>query len=204
MSNILKDFTFLGVTMREWPTDMVGKFSGKKLVICAGGACVWDDLALLGVRGGDNQEWDVMCVNDVVMHYPGQVRHFFSNDHRLMPHWIGARRPQYVRLYGQIQHTHSCRVGGKHTWPWPGHGTSALGATYTGIALGYDRIVLCGVPLDNSPNYFSPSWELRNFEREVGTKPNGEMQYWQQARDKCFKGRVKSMSGRTRELLGSP
>jgi hypothetical protein len=202
---MLQDFAFLGVSTRDYPEALVGKFAGKRLVICAGGKCVWDDLALLGVRGGsDNGGWDVMTVNDITMHYPGRIRHLYSNDHRMIPYWLGARRKQYERAYGPIEYVHTCRVGAKYCWPWPGHGTSALGAVYTGLAMGYDRIVLCGAPLDNTPNYFSPDWELRNFTNEVSVKADGEMQYWGAAAKKCFRGRVKSMSGRTRELLGAP
>lgn len=198
---MLKDFEFLGLSLRDYP-DLVGKFSGK-LVIVAGGGCVWDDLKRLNCRGGiDNNGWTVMTVNDVTAHYPGKITHVYSNDHRMLPFWIGARRPQYTRAYGPIPYVHSCRVGAKNNWPWPGHGTSALGATYTGLAMGYDEIVLCGVPLDDSPNYFSPDWEPRNFTREVPEKDNGTMAYWHQAAKACFRGRVKSMSGRTKELLG--
>ena len=172
-------------------------------MICAGAACIWDDLALLGVRS-DQSDTHIMAVNDIVMHLPMRVRHMFSNDHRLIPHWLGARRPQYVREYGAVEHTHSCGVGGKYTWPWPGHGTSSLGACYSAVAMGYSPIILCGCPLDNSPNYFSPSWEIRNFEREVADTVNGQISYWSNAARKCFRGRVKSMSGRTRDLLGAP
>lgn len=200
---MLKGFEFLGVSQRDYPEELVGKFQGKKLIVVAGAACVWDDLALLGVKGGQNAGWDVMCVNDIVMHYPGRVKHLFSNDHRLIPHWIGARRQQYTRAYGPIEYVHSQRVGAKYCWPWPGHGTSLLGGVYTGLAMGYELVVICGGPLDDSPMYFSPSWEFRNFTREVGVK-SGEMQYWGRAASKCFRGRVKSMSGRTRELLGAP
>lgn len=201
---MIPGFEFLGVSQRDYPQELVGKFQGKKLLVVAGAKCVWDDLALLGVRGGENAGYDVMCVNDVVMHYPGRIKHLYSNDHRMFAGWLGSRRKQYERAYGPIQYVHSCRTGAKYNWPWPGHGTSLLGAVYTGLAMGYEPIVICGGPLDDSPNYFSPDWEVRNFTREVGTKPDGEMQYWAQAATKCFKGRVKAMSGRTRELLGAP
>jgi hypothetical protein len=45
---------------------------------------------------------------------------------------------------------------------------------------------------------------ISNFEREVGVREDGTMMYWHNANQKLFGGRVKSMSGRTRDLLGAP
>ncbi len=195
----------LGIPLSAYPEGLLDRFLNKRMVVVGGARCVWDDLALVGIRGGeDNNGYDVMCVNDIVMHYPGRVFHFYSNDHRWMPKWIAARRELHSRKYGGIRHTHSCRTGGQHSWPWPGHGSSGLGAVYTGLAMGYTSIVLCGVPLDDGGHYFDPPWVKTNFNREVGVKGNGDMMYWQGARDKVFEGRVKSASGRTRELLGAP
>lgn len=194
-----------GLSDRHFPQDMVGKFTNKWLVVVGGGRCVWDDLARLGVRGDEGQNgYDVMTVNDITMHMPGRVLHVYSNDHRWLPKWIEARRELITRKYGPIRYVHTCGAGAKYCWPWPGHGSSSLGAVYTGLAMGYSKVVLCGVPLDNSGHYFDPPWKQTNFEREVGTQPNGEMMYWANAKNKIFQGRVKSMSGRTRELLGEP
>lgn len=197
------DFKFFGITINQWPHDMVGKFEGFRLILCAGASCVWDDLARFGVCQ-EEAKTHFMAINDIAMHLPMKIRHLYSNDHRMIPAWIAARRPQYARKYGAIEFTHSCQTGGQYTWPWPGHGTSSLGGTYTAIAMGYDPIILCGVPLDDTPNYFSPSWEKRNFTREVGDRDDGQVAYWANAARGCFNGKVKSMSGRTRELLGAP
>ena len=97
-------------------------------------------------------------VNDIVKHCPGRGLHFYSNEHRWMANWINARRELMLRKFGPIQYTHSCRTGGQYSWPWPGHGTSALGAVYTGLAMGYDRIVLAGVPLDDAGHSLYPPW----------------------------------------------
>ena len=201
----MNDFLPLGIQGRGFPTAVMGKFSGR-LVIVAGGRCVWDDLARLGVMGAA-EGTDIMCVNDVVMHYPGHVKHLYSNDLRMIPHWLNARREQITRKFGHVVMTHTCRNGGAptHAWPWPGNGTSSLSAVYTGIGLGYESIVLCGAPLDDSGHYFDPPWVESHFTNEVSHRTdNGEMQYWHFAREQIFKGRVKSMSGRTRDLLGSP
>ena len=57
----------------------------------------------------------------------------------------------------------------------------------TGLGLGYSKIYLCGVPLDNGPHYFDPPWTHTNFER------SGGLREWQNARDRYFEGRVVSM-----------
>lgn len=172
------------------------------LVVLGGGRCVWDDLAAFGMAGNHNH--DVMCVNDIVMHYPGPVKHVYSNDHGMLSKWVSARRPTHITAYYPVQHTHTCRSGGaQNIWPWPGHGSSGLNAVYTGLGLGYERIVICGIPLDNSGHYFDPPWTRTNFMNEVADR-DGEPKYWANAAKRIFKGRVKSMSGRTKDLLGAP
>lgn len=188
-----------GLSKMFLPEDWLGRYEGKKIIVAGGGACVWDDLQRLGYRS-DHPQWHVMAINDLIMHFPGPMEHAYSNDYKMLPKWIAARRPNYVRLYGP-PHAHSTGPHGTR-WPWPGHGTSALNAVYTALALGYRRVVLCGVPLDNGPHYWQAPWEECNFTREVGIKTNGDMMYWQNAKEKIFKGHVKSMSGRTRDLLG--
>ena len=117
-----------------------------KVVIAGGARCVWEDLRQIG---GD---FDLITVNDVTMHVPFYVKHAYSNDHIMLPHWINARRP---RLNRGIQ-AHTCQCGDMKVWPWPGHGSSSLNAVYTALALGYDEIILAGIPLDNSGHYFDP------------------------------------------------
>lgn len=170
-----------------------------KLLIVASGRCVWDDLERYARDQEIHFNGDVMAVNDVGMHLPCELTHWYSNDWKMLPKWVEARRPRFKKKYGPVQ-THSCYGGAKYVWPWPGHGTSSLNAVYTGLALGYDEIVLAGVPLDNSGHYFDPPWVNSNFSNEVPNK-GGQLRYWNR---QIFEGKVKSLSGRTRELLGSP
>jgi hypothetical protein len=143
----------------------------------------------------------------MMAYYPGVVDHAFSYQYRWLPHWIGGRRETIsthpVReRWGEIGMVHS-RVSAQYCWPWNGNGTSSLGAVLTAVALGYDRIVICGVPLDDGPHFFDPPWATCNFTNEVGTRQDGKMIHWQTT-SRAFKGKVRSMSGRTCELLGAP
>lgn len=144
----------------------------------------------------------VMAINDMILHYPGHITHAYSNDDRWLPKWIAARRELHIRMWGKIDYVHTCHKGAKYSWPWPGHGTSALNAVYTGLALGYDDIWICGAPLDNTRHYFDAKWMETNF-GNILTR-DGRLPYWTNAAENVFEGRVKSLSGRTRDILGEP
>lgn len=182
-------FETFGINPAQFPKFQ--KCSGRLLIV-ATGRCVWDDV--------EKAEYDeVMCVNDMIMHFPGKVNHIYSNDHHYLNYWAQARRPTYPG--GFLKHT--CQVGESTQliWPWPGHGTSSLNAVYTGLALGYDKIILAGIPLDDSGHYFDPPWVKSNFTNEVSDKDSG-LHYWSNAKKQVFEGKVSSLSGRTKKLLG--
>jgi hypothetical protein len=194
--------------------DIAGKYAGKQLVVCGDAACIWDDLERLGCRvnGGNARRgavggpWDFLTINKVVETFPGNIEHAYSNEWALLERFIACRRSEYKKEFDGPRHTHSRgSSGAKWNWPWSGHATSGLGATLVGMWLGYDRIVLCGVPLDDGPHNGEPHWRRCTFSREAAdSMDSGMNRYWQRARDLAFQGRVKSMSGRTREWLGSP
>lgn len=194
------DFMSLGISENSFPK--LKKYSGKCLIVGSSRA-VFDDLdAFLGHDDHYYHEWgDVMCVNDMIMHYPGKVTHAYSNDHNRLSEWVSARRPRYVKDFSNAILSHTCQCGEGFVWPWPGHGTSGLNACYTALALGYEEIVLAGIPLDNSGHYFEPLWKTMNFIQQ--TKPTDDgPKFWASAAKNIFAGRVKSLSGRTKQLLG--
>lgn len=187
--------------------DIAGVYAGKSLVICGDAACVWNDLERFGCvshvgRGSVCKPgWDFMSVNKLVETFPGNLEHAYSNEPHLLAHFLAARRQEYLREFEPPRHTHSCNKGAMWRWPWGGHGTSALGATLAGIGLGYEQIVLCGVPLDNGSHNGEPPWRKCRFEKEAEGAKN---HYWKDAIARAFDGKVKSMSGRTMQWLGEP
>lgn len=203
------EFSALGLANMDFPS-IKGRYSGKLLIV-AGGRCVWDDIKELGLavpckHGAEAIEWDgdVLCVNDVGMHFPHRVDHWYSNDGKRLPLWRQARRPNF-RFREEIQ-LHSFMVtppnSGIWKWPWPGHGGSGLNSVYTGLALGYDDITICGMPSDDSGHYFDPPWVQTNFTKEVPPQVDCEVnRWWKTANNRIFKGRVRAVSGRTKAWL---
>lgn len=190
---------------------IAGKYNGRRLVICADAACVWDDLERFGCRSNADRGsvsksgWDFMTINKMVETFPGAIEHCYSNEPALLNAFIAARRAEYVREFSPIGHTHSCNKGAQWRWPWTGRGSSLLGGVIVGLGLGYEQIVICGGPLDNSPHNGEPPWRKTAFlKREVPDDFKGcENSHWAELRP-TFRGRVTSMSGRTRAWLGSP
>lgn len=74
-----------------------------------------------------------------------------------------------------------------------GVGSSGLFAVTVALHLGFQRIVLCGVPMDNGPNVNgNEDWQEHTIHRPGWLHHAHRM------------GAVRSMSGWTRELLGAP
>ena len=174
------------------------------LVIVGPGRSVWDDLAQVSVTG------DVMAVNDIGMHLPLPFKHWYSNDAKQMQAWLGARRRRYQQEF-PIPILHSCHAGTQVRWAWGNHGSSGLQACFVGLAMGYEEITLCGVPVDNSGHYFDPPEGHKLQYNPMGWPKGGswtgfdrenEKKFWLKARAHIFDGRVKSLSGWTAQILG--
>lgn len=178
-------------------------YEDKSLLIACTGRKVWKDLNQI-----DYSAMDVMCVKDTIIHFPGPINHAFSQHADQLVHFVEIRKmrnPSTRRQTNEIMvHTsHETKYPGVHAWNLPGHGTSSLGAVYVGLALGYERVVLCGCPLDDAGHYYDPLEVRTQFVQRIPDR-NGGPRFWEHAAKHVFKGKVKSLSGRTRELLGAP
>lgn len=187
--------------------EIAGCYSGQSLVICGDASCVWTDLEAFGCRSGDGRgrvakdDWHFMAVNKIGETFPGEIEHWYSNAAHLLVKWKAARRVEYTEFKPPM-HLHSCQPGVTWLWPWSGTGTSGLGAVLTGLGLGYEEIMLCGMPLDDGPHNGEPHWRGTRFEIEARSgRDGGPELHWRRAIDKAFEGRVRSMSGRTKEWL---
>jgi len=199
---------FTGHSEKELPS-IAGTYKDRDLVICGDAACVWDDLDGFGCAQRSNRGsvwksgWQFMTVNKMVETFPGDIEHCYSNEPQTLLRFVASRRTEYVREFNAPQQTHSITQGCKWTWPFGGHATSGLGACLVGFALGYSRIVLCGIPLDDGPHNGEPSWRRTWFTNEAADSVgSGINRYWQNARTLLFQNVVKSMSGRTKDWLG--
>ena len=133
------------------------------------------------------------------------IQHWAS----LHPEWFSAQAkirnpvrvgPNVIGVCpGVTFHSHKPHYDWRiRVWPEfkPTSGTSSLFAVQVGLALGYENIVLCGVPLDGTGSFYHSPWFVySDYHERKWREP------WVKAAP-GFNGRVRSMSGFTRELLG--
>jgi hypothetical protein len=141
-----------------------------------------------------------MVVNDVGMHLHDRIRHWVTLHPEYMQGWRHSREKH---LYGQGVpaqcHSHKEKPGIDTVWKVGNlGGTSGLFACFIGLMLGYNEIVLAGLPMTNDGHYFDPPWQ------RTALQDRGVSHVWMSAKTNILAGRVTSLSGFTREWLGAP
>jgi hypothetical protein len=187
---------------------VAGLFSGR-LILCGAARCLWDDLKKAGGVDGA----DLMCINQAGLHMPYEFEHWVSVHGELFQ-WLVPLRNNgkgYI-MHGKDNHRveHRATLSGimthsvdqyplvSHVWPISNVGTSSMFGARVGLALGYEQIILCGVPIDGTGHFFEAP-----FHKQLVDFKESALRFWQDALSE-FKGKVFSMSGNTRELLGEP
>ena len=120
----------------------------KRIAIVVGGAKdVWDEIERAKALCGDRA--DFFIANDMIEHFPGEARAVTLHPSKLR-NWLQKRKgppPKAVWAHRKFDGVTD------HTEDWSG----SVGLFSTKIALqkyGYDRILLCGVPMEGKGGHF--------------------------------------------------
>lgn len=173
--------------------------AGKRALILGRAASVWDDMK----AAKQLADFEVIiAINRMGRDYKEPFHHWVSYHPDLFPQWTRERKEPLPEglMYWSGVYKGNRLGGGKHlrlpiqycNYSGGSSGMLAIKAAIDG--LGLDRIVLAGIPMENLPRYDDPSkW------REAEA-------YWivWLEQKKWMNDRVRSMSGRTRNLLGAP
>lgn len=161
-----------------------------------GGSGVWRELAEARELIGDREALTVAC-NHAGRDCADPVDAWATMHSELMPLWIKSRaeqgHPPAKQLYHASHRAHYPE-GSKPVESWGG--SSGLLCVKVALDLGCTKIILCGVPMhQNFHHYDRPNrrWSEAAQYHRSWEKRLPEMQ-----------GRVKSCSGWTARLLGSP
>lgn len=148
-------------------------------------------------------EFDTMAINYSVKIIPWQVEHFVAGD----SHMKDMQALAATMKNGCIKHCWNPNSKGFDI-RWirngvPGwNGTTANLCAKIGIALGYTRLVLAGVPMDGSGNWYAPL--LKKNDIKLRKDHRQHLWKWTEIASRPIGRLIRSMSGNTAELLGKP
>lgn len=174
----------------------------RKALILGGALTVWRDAEEALALG----EFDgVVACNDAAVDWPGEVEAFVTLHGEKAAHWRAKRaaagHPAWRAAYGHEAPRPRNAFSGLQTteFRFPGQietGSSGLFALKVAlIDLGFDRAVLCGVPMEPMGCHF--------FDAKAWTGASSHRRGWQEALPH-IKDRARSMCGWTADLLGRP
>lgn len=179
-------------------------------IVLGGAECVWDDVARFEQLYGRRWDGQFIAVNDIGCHWPRQLHHWVSLHPNRFKKWKYLReRTVNVANLDSIPPTtwgrpprfdeerqYYDRVSYER---WMG-GSSGLFAVQVAQELRCTRVILCGVPMTVTPHFIQSQEE--GHAAPWGSADN----LWRGWKNHAhlMRGWVRSMSGRTGELLGTP
>lgn len=174
----------------------------KCALVLGGAASVWEDVRAVETMIGGPWPGLVIAVNDVGSHWPRRLDHWCTLHPEKMPGWLkdrtAAGHPDGYTTWARRKSTGIART----IESWAGGSSGLLGVALACGPLECERVILCGVPMNRDPHFAQSKvhpkgkpWTSCDAHWKSWTKPEFT---------KRMQGRVKSMGGRTRDLLGAP
>ena len=177
--------------------DVAGTFSGSLLIVGTSRYVLQDIERYWGPHGWNHPLHDIMAVSQIGCFLP-KMRHWYTAHHEQWPVWKQMRTGDrvYCPLDSIMFHANA-EYPGAVRWSIEGAWAcvSGMQAAVIGCELGYSQVILAGIPSDNTGHFYP----CHDFEAGNGMFHN----HWDRLAH-FFAGRVKSLSGKTREMFGEP
>ena len=158
-----------------------------RALVLGSGATIWDDLRAYGPPDGL-----VIAVNDMIWAYPHRIDHAVTLHPENLPVWMERRERRGHEMGFPVWSNKPGALVTRDVRSW-GKGSSGMLGVTVAVKLA-DEVVLCGIPMDPRPHF-------HNDRTWTGSVVHGRA--WTENVER-MRGRVWSMSGWTRELLGFP
>jgi SAM-dependent methyltransferase len=177
-------------------------FDSTRALILGGAKCVWDDVRRVESMLGRPWNGLVIAVNDVGCVWPRRLDHWCSLHAEKFGKWETARRknghPGQYETWGSRQK----KKVGRNVQPWGGGSSGLFAVTVAVDHLECSVVILCGVPMDKQPHF--PE-SLEHQPTRAWNSAEGHWRTWKKDTvQRRMLGKVRSMSGRTRDMLGEP
>lgn len=173
-----------------------------KALVLGGAASVLDDVAATEEQFGA-EWWDlVVAANDIGCHWPRRLDGWCTLHPNKMIEWVKERdKAGHPTGYTTFAKKGKGRMGMDESIRHPfRNGSSGLFAVAVALHLGATKIILCGVPMTKT-GYFEES--TVHPQGKTFSSVHSHWKKWLSHADQ-IRETTRSMSGRTRDLLGAP
>tara|TARA_R110000751_G_scaffold100385_3_gene194353 strand:- start:397 stop:993 length:597 start_codon:yes stop_codon:yes gene_type:complete len=185
-------------------------YENRVAVIIGSAACLWDDLDHFeAIAEKMGWKWDAVAVNHAGLAINHPIEHWVSCHPILIHHFREARRCYTHHTLGEngpmITHGPRGRTGQDltdKTYDVSSEvmGNSALFGIWCMLHLGYERVVLAGIPFDGNRTFYHPKQMQPEHSDDIR---HIRLMWSSAATNGDWVGKVFSMSGWTAALLGT-
>lgn len=183
---------------------VVHKTPKRRGIVLGSAPCLWEDLedAIERLQLGQNRVENI-AVNGAGVLFNGPLDIWASIHGTKLVDWIEKRRTLYSDMmdfdaYGNFA-KHETPDDCVIPWNRPnGNGSSGLYAVLLALELGFNKLILCGMPIDGEERITSDG------EVEPGQTPYHHYRNGWMLRQGILSEHVRSMSGWTRDTFGEP
>lgn len=188
----------------------------KTALVIGCAACVWEDLKAAKALGSYDK---IYCVKQIGIHYPEKFDVWVTlhpeamDDYELKRSFIGLPNGYEIVAPppGELgSHGKKGNIARRVSYLWPGAATNASassGIYGAKVAMedGCDRIVLAGIPMTAEGGHFAPDTKnvLGQVRGKVWETQSAFVSGFNESIPRLL-GKVKSMSGYTKKVLGEP
>ena len=181
-------------------TELRPKTGTDVLLIVGDGTGVFDDLEAFldfGVK------FDTMCINYSKEAVPWPIQHFIAGDSHMKDMQDVARSlgPEVIKhCWNPNSRAFDVRWvrNGRGGW----NGTTANLGIKIGVLLDYLRIILAGIPMDDSGNWYAPYLPKNDVKQNKDHRHH--LWKWTEIASRPLAHFIRSMSGNTMDLFGRP
>ena len=168
-------------------------------IVLGSAPCLWDDIdASNDITSG---EFEIIAVNGAGVLFEGNLDIWVSVHGPKLVNWIEKRRALGLDMNfdAYANFAKSEKSGDVIRWNRSScNGSSGLLAALVAIELGFDKLILCGMPIDGENRITSDG------EVAAGMTPYHHYQRGWTLLQGILREHVRSMSGWTRETFGAP
>lgn len=172
-----------------------------RALVIGGAECVWADVRALEELLG--HEWDgiVIAANDIGCAWPRPLHHWASLHPEKFKKWAEQRKKNGLPAAGRTWSRRGRTGTEGQVQPWAG-GSSGMLAVTVAREIGCTKVVLCGVPMTRSPHFRE---SVVHPQGRTWSSADNHWRSWQKPDVLAhMRDHVRSMSGRTQQLLGAP